>query len=394
MKNIVKFTSIKPQGRVTIDAYNPDFQFGFDSILEQLLPYTRLFEYITIKNFTTIPEVLLNRLTNQYLHGAQIEFITPSKSFNKVYEIKVSKPFYSYKWEPLDLSKPIPKSLAQFQFEYKGKLTTYLDAIKTLTSNKYLPNEIWVALDTYSKQQIDKCREYNKGEYSFAEEWFKELMKDCMSHNVKMFSPNKKTYYEAIAELNFDKECESARLTNGLRPLSDEELLFLKKYANAYGVEIPKFQWKVNSRKTEHGYTQEPERVFCGMSNTDWSKVIWDSRNANKGNILPKFVRQGLTIKEQDNDKFLRDAYFQLQWIIKNLKDSGLMPGYKRCPKCHEIYKESDGCECGYCKSIKFINADNLFYGITSTYEDYESTASAYEDNHSIQIEIDDEDTV
>lgn len=391
MKNIVKFTSIKPQGRVTIDAFNPDLQYGLEELLDQYIPYSRIFEYITIKNFTTIPEQLLNRLTNQYLHGAQIEFTTPSRKFSKVYVVRNARPFFSYKWEPLDLSKPIPKSLAQFEFKFNGKMTTYLNAIKTLTSTRYLPNDIWVALDEYSKQQIDKCREYNKGEYSFAEDWFKELMKDCMQSNVKVFSPNKKTYYEAIAELDFERDCASAQLADGLRPLTEDELLFLKRYASAYGVEVPTFQWKINSRKTDHGYTQEPERIVGGMSNTDWSRVIWDGRNAHKGNMLPKFVRQGLTVREYDNAKLLRDAYFQLQWIIKHLKDNGLMPGYKRCPKCHEIYKESDGCECGYCKPIKFVDADNLFYGVSSTYEDYESTASAYEDD-SIQIELEDED--
>lgn len=380
MKNIVKFQIIKPTGRITIDAFNPEYQNGLDDILDQLIPYTKIFEYITIKNFTTIPEILLNRLTNQYLHGAQIEFTTPSRKFNKTYTVCRPRAFYTYKWEPLDLSKPIPKSLAQFEFTYNNKRTTYLDAIKTLTSTRYLPNEIWNALDVYSTQQIDKCREHNQGEYSLAEDWFKNLMKDCMQHKVKVFSPNQKTYYEALAELDFERDCESAKLEKGLRPLNEDELGFLHKYASAYGVQIPTFQWRINSRKTEHGYTQEPERVIDGMSNSDWSKVIWDGRNAHKGNMLPRFVRQGLTVREYDNDKLLRDAYFQLQWIIKHLKDAGLMPGYKRCPVCHEIYREHDGCKCGYCKPIEFVSADNLFYSNSSTYEDYESTNCAYED--------------
>lgn len=376
MKNIVKFQIVKPQGNVTLDCYNPNFKYlEFREILDYYLPYTRIFQHITIKNFNSISEELLNRLTNQYLHGAEIEINTPSRNFDRVYQVRRTKPFYSYKWTPLDLTAPIPKSLAEFEFTYNGHQTTYLDAIKTLTSTRYLPNEIWTALDIYSRQQIDKCREYNRGEYSLAEEWFKELMKDCMNNGMKMFSPNKKTYFEVMAEIEFDKQCKEFQLKQGLRPLTQSELLFLQKYAPAYGVEIPTFKWKINSRKTDHGYTQEPEYCTSGMSTLDWSRVIFDRRNDNN---LPKFVREGLHIRECENDKMLRDAYFQLKWIMKHMKDEALMPGYKRCPVCHKIYRENEGCECGHCKPLTFVDADNLFYGNSSTFEDYNTTRDAY----------------
>ena len=378
MKNIVKFSKVNPQGKVTLDCYSAEFEYlSWEELLDQYLPYTRIFEHIVIRNFKSIPTTLLVRLTNQYLHGAKIEVDTPSRKFKKVYQVARYNPFYSYKWTPLDMSAPVPKSLAEFVFEYEGKKTTYLNAIKTLTTTRYIPNEIWNALDVYSRQQIDRCRELNRGDYSLAELWYKELMKDCFAYKMKMFSPNEKTYYEAVAELDFDKACQSVRLQEGLRPLNPYELSFLNKYARAYGVEIPKFQWKINSRKTNHGYTAEPERVTGGMSTEDWNKVTFDPRNTDN---LPKFVRQGLKVRECDSDRLLREAYFQLKWIMKNLKDEGLMPGYHRCPECHQIYKEHEGCECGHCMPIEFVSADNLLYGNSSTYEDYESTSCAYED--------------
>ena len=390
MKNIVSFKITKPEGSITIDAYNPEIQeFGLDYLINNCLPYTHIFEHIFIKNFISIPAELLNRLTNQYLHGAIIEFITPSKKFNNLYSAKYTKPFYTYQFVELDLSKPMPKSLAQFEFDYKGKRTTYLDALKSLHSIRYLPSEIWNAIDSYSKQQIAKCREYNKGNYEFAELWFKQLMKDCSLHNIKVFSPNKKTYYEAMAELDFDKNCLNFRLDDGLRPLNEDELAFLHRYARVYGVDIPTFKWRYNSRKTKDGYTQEPEYLTCGMSNTDWARVIYDYRNASKGEILPKFVRQGLKVQECTNDKLLRDAYTSLIWLMKNLKDEALAPGYKRCPHCHQIYRESEGCECGACQPIEFVSADNLFYGISSTYEDYESTSEAYDDLEDFTEDLD-----
>lgn len=381
MKNIVRFQITKNQGNVTIDNYNPFVQENeWSDILNTLLPYTRLFEHIIIKNFISIPEELLNRLTNQYLHGAKITFSTPSRNFERTYEVPHSKPFYSYSWQPLDLSKPVPKSLATFEFNYNGKKTTYLDAIKTLKSTKYLPTDIWNALDVYSKQQIDKCREYNRGDYSFAELWYKQLMKDCMSSNIRMYSPNAKTYFEAIAEITFEKDCAEMQLQKGLRPLNHSELLFLHKYARAYGVEVPQFLFRVNTRKTIHGYTEEPERVLSGMSSDDWNKVIYDPRNAqrNPDLVLPRNIRQNLMVQSTENDKLLREAYFQLKWIMKNLKDDGLMPDYKRCPVCHEIYREHDGCDCGASQSVEFVSADNLLYGISSTYEDIDDTKDIY----------------
>lgn len=384
MKYIVRFSRIEEsqiQGNVTLDNYNPDFRLlELNEILDQYLPYTRIFKHITIKNFLTIPMDLLNRLTSQYLHGAEIEFITPSRNFDKTYKINPTdcRPFYVYQYVPLDLTKPIPKSLATFTFEYQGKLTTYRDALKTLTSTRFLPTEIWQAIDKYSEQQIAKCREYNQGVYSCAEEWYKQLMHDCMKHGMRAYSPNKKTYFEVIAEINFERDCLDARLQKGLRPLNDSELAFLRKYASAYGVEIPTFKWKVNSRKTDHGYTQEPERVMNGMSTYDWSKVIYDSRNAKKGTILPSFVRQGLNVRETESDKLLREAYFQLKWLMKHMKDDALMPGWKRCPVCHKLYRESEGCECGACKPIEFVQADNMFYSNSASYEDYDSTGDYY----------------
>ena len=373
MKNIVKFKIVEPVGECVVDAKsNIFYAMSTTDAYANLLPYTKLFERIVIRNYTSIPMELLQRVTTQYLHGAQIVVETPTKKFCKEYKVFKAKPFYAYRWSPLDLSAPIPKSLAEFKFEYNGKPTTYLDAIKTLKNTRYLPNEIWTALDEYSRKQIDKCRELNRGDYNDAEQWYKDLMKDCFNYNIKVFSPNKKTYFEAMAEVSFEKSF--IQLNKGERALDNNELAFLIKFAPAYGVEVPEFSWRINSRKTEHGYTEEPERVYCGMSNDDWNKVIYDPRNDN----LPNAIRQNLTIRSHANDKLLRDAYFQLKWLMKHLKDDALMPNWKRCPECHQLYKEVDGCECGACLPIEFVDANNLFNGDASDYEDYESTRNYY----------------
>lgn len=375
MKRIIKCTKVQPKGNITLDRNNVVFQFMEDwEIYNDYFPYNKLFETIYIKNFKTIPAELLTKLTVQYLHGTKIVFETPDKHFSKEYKLPKCKGFYSYTWEPFNLSNPIPKSLANFILTYEGKQMSYLDAVKTLKSTKYIPNDIWNALDIYSQSRIEKCKEYNKGNYSLAELWYKQLMKDCNKANVKMYSPNKKTYYEAMAEEKFD--CETEHLKYGYEPLAPEAIMFLKKYAPAYGVEIPMFTYRINSRKTEHGYTEEPERIR-GMSSADWDRVIYDPR---KENNLPKNVRKGLVAQSYENGKLLKEAYDHLMYIIMNLKDEGLMPGWKRCPVCHEIYRETEGCECGECPPIKYVMADNLFYGTASGYEDYDDTRDIYGD--------------
>jgi len=376
MKYIVKFKQVNPECNITLDAYSDEVKYqDFSEYLDMVLPYTKIFENIFLKNFKSLSANLLSKLTHQYLHGANIILVNKKLKLEQPYKLSKPNKFYAYSWVPLDLTAPISRQLAEFKFVYKGKRTTYLNAIKTLNSTRFLPNEIWNALDVYSRERIDKCRQLNKGNYELAEEWFKQLTKDGLVYGFKVFSPNKKTYYEAMAEINFEKSFEV--LPDGCRPLTEEELNFLKVNAPKYGIEIQAFTWRINTRKTDHGYTAEPERIYTMLSDGDYNRAYYDPRNNNN---LPKNQRAGLTIKSYENQKLLREAYFELLWIMKNLGNAGLDTNYHRCPKCHKVYNEYEGCECGYCLPIEQVRAENLLYGISGTYEDYEDTKSAYDD--------------
>lgn len=407
MKYIINIQPIQNQGNVTIDGNNPIFLHNtMEQVLDQWLPYTRLFENIFVKNFTDIPEVLINRLTNQYLHGAKITIEVPkhrqkkmvcvknkvepvakyinAEPFTKTYQVCLPRKFYSYKWQPLDF-KHLPKSLANYVIEQSytdntgRKVTTKstcLEEFKKLKSTNYLPNYLWTALDKYSQERIAKCQEYNKGNYALAEEWFKELMKDSINHNFYFKSPCQKTYYEAVAEIDFDKS--RVYLENGEQPLTPQELNFLHQYAHCYGVDIPQFQFRYNTHETAHGYTEEIERVYAkGLGESEENQIRYDPRNPN---LLPSFARKNLAIKSYDNDKLLRDAYTHLKYIIDNFGDSGFDIRYHRCPKCNDIFHEEQGCFCGHCPPIKEIPADKLFYGHSSAYEDMDATRDTYLD--------------
>lgn len=351
MKKYITISEVKPTNTVLRLNLTLVHEEGLQEILKEYLKPNSLYTKIEITFTHTIPELLLKLLTNQYLHGTEITFIKLNSNFNKTYKMNYTPPkLYQYNWTVLDFTKPIPSKLANYKFKYNGKETTYLEAIKSLKTTRYIPNEIWKAIDEYSKERIKKCKEYNKGDYELAELLYKDLTKNGFKHNFKVYSPNQKTLYEATAEYQFEKDCKE--YTAPTKPLTERQLISLRKWAPIYDIEIPTFKWHYNSRKTEHGYTQEPEVCICGMSTTDWTRATFDARNEDN---LPKFVRNGLVIKETENNKLLRDTYIQLLWLRRYAKDNALAPQYHRCPICHKIYHEKDGCPCGHCQPVPEI---------------------------------------
>lgn len=353
-------TPFKSSKELTLD-YKASYHMGipFEVYAQQCINNTVVYKTITIKNCNTVGSTLTSLLTPHYVAGTTI--VINGITFNNPYP----KTQYKYNWINFDKYR-IPKSLANCNVGAK----TFLDALQESKSN-YLSKELWKALTDYNQQRIAQCRAYN-ADYIQAEQWYKELM-GCGA--FKFYSPNAKTRYEFDAEQEFANSFEL--LEQGLRPLDESEKAFLCTYAPAYGIELQTFDWRINTRKTKHGYTQEPERVYRALSQSDAERAYADPRNKDKGVYIPKFCRDGLKIKSAENEKLLRDAYLSLMWMLRQKDDSLLMPGYRRCPICHKIYRETDGCD-GHVAPIEFINADNLLYGISSTYEDYDSTKSAY----------------
>lgn len=391
MKKFITFNYEPLKPAIVIDGFNPIFA---DMPFTDVLPTTGVaHEHILIKNFSVLPEKLLFCLGSQYIRGAQIEFDLPKRNFHKTYALAAPYRTVRFKWVDLDYTK-LPKRLASHTYTYTDSTgarvkTTCLAEFQKLTTTR-MPKHLWDAIDEYSNKRLENFKKYcasGPHYYSKAEDWFRTLTKDAMKCDLYVESPNPKSYYEAKAELRFEQDCAAMRLQDGLRPLNNEELLFLHKYAAPYGIEIPKQYWRINTREIKKedlngnlkswGYTVEPEIVTGGIF--DDTRKNYD-RDAKRRPNLPKEMRNGLQVKSADNDKLLREAYMSLIWVMKHLKDEGLVPGYRRCPVCHEIYREHEGCECGACTGVELIPADNLFYGIASTYEDWEST-DEYIDN-------------
>ena len=359
-KKIIKISKMNYDKELVLDAsVCKILDMPFDIYVKECINNAIAYKQISITNCKTLSASIVSAITPAYLTGTII-LINGKKFVNPNPKVR-----YCYQW--IDFNRnAIPKSLAEF----KVGQSTFLSELQKVKGN-YLPNNLWLAIDDYSQERIKKCIEYNKFDFECAEHWYKELM-NMNSKLFRVYSPNAKTWYEWSAEKWFEQSLQDVQLQPGLRALDADELAFLKKYASAYGIEIPELQWRYNYHKTAHGYTREPELITGGASISDLSKCYVDPRNKGKQNILPRSVREDYMIKTCDNDKLIRDAYFQLMYLMRLKDDSFLMPGYKRCPICHQIYRESEGCE-GHIEPITFINASNLFYGIGSEFHDIDA---------------------
>ena len=359
------FTKVNAVGEIYLDRYAPAFQENdVEEVIKQLLPYNRLYEQVFMKNWNSVPAVLLERLTLQYLHGAEIIFELPKANYLKTFKYAQGRPeIYKYEFKPLDWTR-LPKTVAYHKVTVDGKEKSIIEVLSSL-KNGYIPNPVWVAVDKIAQTRIEQCQAFNRGYYPAAERWYKRLMYDYMQMGRKVFSPNKKTYYEVIAEVDFARNLKSIQIPVEDQ-ITEDQLLWLQHYAPAYGVEIPKFTYRVNSRKTDHGWTEEPEVCFTPMTDSEIQTCLYDYRNDN----LPANVRKGLWKRSVDCPKYIKDAYDTLKYLMQ-FGTEFLMPDWHICPICGDVYHEERGCDnCGKDKDVEFLSADNQFYSNALAYED------------------------
>ena len=360
------FDKVTASGELYIDRYAPMFQVDdVEYAIKQIIPYNYLYAKVTVKNWNSVPAVLLERLTMQYLHGAEIVFELPKANYLKTFKYAQGKPeLYTYTFKPLDWTR-LPKAVAYHKLTLNGKETTILEALNNRKTG-YIPNPVWVAVDKVAQKRIAQCQEYNRGYYPAAERWYKRLMYDYMCMDRKVFSPNKKTWYEVTAEVDFLRNVKNLQIPVEDQ-ITEDQILWLQHYAPAYGVDIPKFSYRVNSRKTDHGWTEEPEVCFTPMTDSEVNACIYDYRNDNN---LPANVRKGLWKRTMDCPKFIKDAYDTLKYLMQ-FGEEFLMPEWHICPVCGDVYHEERGCEnCGKEKDVEFLSADNQFYSNALSYED------------------------
>lgn len=373
MKQIINITKAKPDKPIILDTYCANaMQQQYNAYCKDNLHLTQSYEYISLKHIKALGSDVLSLITPFYLSGIKIII-----NETNIFQMKHKKERFIYQWVEFN-KQHITKSLAEFPVAG----STFLQEISK-TKGNYIPPTLWAAMDDYSKARIKKCQEYNKRlfDYSFAEQFYKDLSR---TKGFKTFSPNQKTYYEVLAEDSFFKSVPN--LEPGEKPLTDKERNFLQTYAKPYDIEVQLFNYRDNYRKTKDGYTIEPERILAQISESEVSRGYYDSVHPGN-NTLPRATRQGYQVKSYENEKLLRDSYTHLMWILaQENPDQFLATGWARCPICGELYREFEGCE-GHVLPIEQIRADNLLYGISGSYDDYDTEQEAL--SHTDDYELD-----
>jgi hypothetical protein len=165
-------------------------------------------------------------------------------------------------------------------------------------------------------------------------------------------------------------------LLDGLRPLTESELSELYADAPTFGVDIPRFIYRYSFVKTQNGYAQCPERIYQYNAEDKLASTYFED-----GDNAPKAIRKDAYVQFIENEALLREAYTELQWFKKhNKNDRFIVAGYKRCPVCHKVYKETRGCEeldietgtpIVHIPPVEFLSKPNLFYSDSMSWEDY-----------------------
>lgn len=308
-------------------AYIPEFMEVAETVDIQALKEALRIPVETI-NITTgryLTEILLQTITPSYLRGSQITIngvaFTPCKV----------NPQYFYSW-----TDKIPSSLPQH--------------LKDAYRNFSLRDNLYSELVTWNQSRIKLAEEHSKFKWSFAEEFYKDIFKAL--RNIQVQSPNKKTFFEANAELDFANWCPKAT------PLTEAEqrnidIIDSLNYSRAFGLQSTEIEYSYKHRTTQHGTTEE----ITIISDSDID-------NAKQSSAYMKHIgveREGYTddtgftvytwlstskstttshVKERENIQAIK-------WILalpKETQEELLLPGWHFCPICNKLYHESKGC--------------------------------------------------
>ena len=278
---------------------------------------------ITVGKYIT--EVLLQTITPAYLRGSQI-------TINGItFKPCTSNPQYFYSW-----TEKVPSSLPQH----------LKDAFKSFK----LRDNLYQELVEWNQSRIKLAEEHSKFKWTFAEEFYKDIYKTF--EHLRVQSPNKKTFFEANAELDFATWCPQAK------PLTEAEqrnidIINQQRYAQAFGLQSTEVQYSYRHRTTKHGTTEEITLVSdSDMENARTSASFMKHTNQqregytnNEGfEVFSWLNNSKSTITSHTKE---RENIQAIKWILnlpKETQEELLLPGWHFCPICNKLYHESEGC--------------------------------------------------
>lgn len=286
-----------------------------------------------------LTEILIKTITPAYLRGTKI-------TVNGIeFPICSRNPQYFYQWQDR-----VPSSLPEH--------------LKNAYRNYNLREALYQELVEWNQSRIARATEASKFKWFLAEDFYKQLFKSLP--NIKVLSPNKKTFYEAMAELDIESI---------LRPqsaLTDEEQSYLNfaevnNYIRAFGLQNTSVMLGTHHRTTPHGTTDEPILI----SAYDIQQAVTASSfNRKDGRELEGYVDDdGFEVKSWNSSHSAivtlpakqRENIETLKWFLSQPKDiqtEFLMPGWHFCPECGRLYHENEGCYDGdvcHVPEIEFV---------------------------------------
>ena len=277
-----------------------------------------------------LTEILIKTITPAYLRGSKItvngvEFPTCQRN-----------PQYFYQWQ-----EKIPSTLPEH--------------LKEAYKNFKLRGSLYQELVEWNQSRIAKATEASKFKWALAEDFYKQLYKSLTPQHIKVQSPNKKTFYEATAELDIE---------NILKPqasLTDEEQFFLteasvKNYIRAFGLQDTSVVIGTHHRTTPHGTTDEP--ILVSSQDIEASITASSFRRKDDRELEGYIDDNGFEVKQWNSSSSTvvdcpskhRENIETLKWFLsqsKEVQEEFLMPGWHFCPVCGKLYHENEGCYDG-----------------------------------------------
>lgn len=333
----MKFVLIKKQGltqkQVSIVSkafFDPDFNeiletVNIDSLKEAIkLPPESI--NLTIKG-KYLTEVLIKAITPAYLRGTQI-IVNGIK-----FPVCNCNPQYFYTWQD-KVPASLPTHLKDAFYSYNLRGALYQELVE------------------WNQSRIALATEKSKFKWSVAEEFYKQLFKALTPKRIKVLSPNKKTFFEAMAEMDVEAYLQPQA------PLTKEEEQFLvmadlKNYIRAFGLQDTTVRIGTHHRTTKHGTTDEP----CVISSYDIEMAVTaQSFNRKDNREVEGYVDdEGFEVKSWNSASSAvvtchgkeRENIETLKWFLsldKATQEEFLLPGWRFCPVCGKLYHEIDGC--------------------------------------------------
>ena len=221
----------------------------------------------------------------------------------------------------------------------------------------------------FGRRLIEACTKTSRIPFEHLEQAYKVIIKFTIQHGVYATSPNAKTYLEAKAELEANKEFEGmiGSTPHIDTPYTTEELEF---YAKVFDIELPHAYITASHVRTKHGFATCP--YIC--NSVEYKPYRYDTtEKAYDPTKAPYTMTKDALPIEIINQELYRNRLAEQVTYFLGLpieEQRTFMTKYDYCELCHEYYLINTGCYCGANLPLEEIELSEL----KDAYTDYAAT--------------------